>query len=97
MTVWCWLFMYICRSASITRNPLGKTSTTRPERLVVSVALEDVCAWPFKVRVEFGEKRFCRLLLVPRLPIKALIPELAEKVRADFTAPSSAAVVDSTT
>ena len=27
----------------------------------------------------------------------ALIPELAEKVRADFTAPSSAAVVDSTT
>ena len=64
---------------------------------MLRVELEEVCACPLSVREEFGEKMFWIPAVAPGVPIKPLIPELAENVRADFTAPSSAAVVDSTT
>ena len=35
---------------------MGRTSTTRPERLVLKAESEEVWTWPLSVREEFGEK-----------------------------------------
>ena len=57
---------------------------------MLSEESEEVWPEPFRVREELGEKMFCMPALGPGVPIKALIPELAENVRAVFTAASSA-------
>src|SRR5947209_12537379 len=58
-TVWRSLFIATERSASITRDPLLSTATTRPARLVRKLDFDEACALPCRVAAECGENRFC--------------------------------------
>src|SRR5437588_389081 len=54
-TVWRSLFIATERSASITRDPLLSTATTRPARLVRKLDFDEACALPCRVAAECVE------------------------------------------
>src|SRR5271165_748869 len=86
MTVSCWLFMVIWHSASTTRVPAGRTAATRPVSVVLNEVWEVACPFPDSAWAEVGENRLATPAVLS-FPGRAVIPELAEKVRLVATAP----------
>src|ERR1700676_2397257 len=78
--------MAICRSASTTKVPVGRTATTRPVNIVLNAVLDVACAFPASTCEDVGENRLATPLVLI-CPPSAVIPELAEKLRFVATLP----------
>src|SRR5580704_17659291 len=80
----------------MTRRPLESTAITRPLRVVCRLDVVEACDFPVRACEELGEDS-CATPVVFNCPGKAVMPELAARVRAVETLLALLAVVSWTT